>query len=372
MTRIRQPETLNASSHNTAQTTSTPVSPLLAPVPPDASAEQPHYHVQTAREAKRAFADGETRLPRRLRTPDDVQHVIARQNPACVPLLIAALGSGNEGLRRAAHDALPVFGEPSMLALLRAAAHGRGRIREEAVGCLGEWRDVRALQPLLLALQNERKERKTHAVLMAFIALCAAVTLRSGFDPAWWSAQIRGSTELRVRACRALGTLGDVRAIAHLIPMARGTEYEVMIAARLALSKLLPIVAQMPSDSARLLGPDGIPLLISLLPDLDEPLVCMILRALLAIGDHRALRGIQQVANDPRRPHARWEAVQVLPILYARFQQEQARSTLLRGAEAPRTRTADALLRPVQDAPHAYPDELLRAAHKNPEDKNEE
>ena len=181
------------------------------------------------------------------------------QKPACVPLLIAALGSSNERLRRAAHDALPVFGEPSMLALLRAAAHGRGRVREEAVGCLGEWRDVRALQPLLLALQNERKERKTHAAAMVVFACCAALTLRSGFNPAWWSDKIRGSGELRVRACRALGNLGDVRAIAPLIPMARGREQDVVIAARMALSQLLPLAGQLPPENARLLGPDGIP-----------------------------------------------------------------------------------------------------------------
>ena len=80
----------------------------------------------------------------------------------------------------------------------------------------------------------------------------------------------------------------------------------------------------------------------------------MVLYALRAVGDRRALRGVQQVANDPRRPYARWEATQTLPILYARVQQEQARSTLLRGAEAPHTRTADALLRPAQEAPRAY------------------
>jgi hypothetical protein len=360
---MRQPDTPNSCNHNSSQVPSPPTPPPL----PSAPAAPPHYKVQTARGAKRTER-GEERLPRRLRTPGDVQSVVARQNPACVPLLIAALGSGNERLRGAAHDALPAFGEPSMLALLRAAAHGRGRIREEAVACLGEWRDVRALQPLLLALQNERKERNAHTVIMIAFAACAAVSLRSGFDPAWWSARIRGSTELRVRACRALGNLGDVRAIAPLIPMARGKEPEVAIAARLALSQLLPIAAQMPPGDARMLGPDGILLLISLLPDLDEPLVCMTLRALGALGDHRALREVQQVANDPRRPHACWEAAHILPVLYARVQQEQARSTLLRGAEPPHTRTADSLLRPVQDAPHSYPDELLRATHKNPDE----
>ncbi len=292
---------------------------------------------------------------------------VVSRSPLWIPHLINALGSHDASVRRAARNALPAFGEAGMIALLRAAAHAHGTVREEAVGCLGEWGDARALQPLLLALEHDRRERSIRLVFRTLLALIGTMAARHPHEAEELWAQVTSTgSQLRIRACAALGRLGDVRALTPLAKMARSQDSGVALAARQALGLLLPIVAVLPPDQARLVGPEAVPLLLTLLYDLDEPLVRLTLTALRTVGDNRALPGIERLAADSSRPWVQQEAISLLALLRAKTMQEQARSTLLRGTSAPHTRTPDALLRPALSPSHAYPDELLRGAQTPP------
>lgn len=278
------------------------------------------------------------------------------RHPTWVPHLIQGLGSRDMGIQRAARGALPAFGEAAMIALLRAAARERGIVREEAVGCLGEWGDVRALQPLLLALKHDRRDRNLHLALRFMVAVAGSLLARYPHEAENLWAQVKSETRLRIQACAALGRLGDVRAVVPLVEMARTQDRDVGVAARQALGLLLPIVAILPPEQARVLGPEGVPALLTLLDDLDEPLARLTLTALRAVGDGRAIAGVSRLAADRSRPWVQHEAISLLSLLQARTAQEQARSTLLRGTSPPQTRTPDALLRPAVTPAQTYPD----------------
>ena len=345
----------NSQPHFQPDTNVSSTLPLTAPPP------VPPVTAQSARQARPAAASGRL-APRRLRSPGDVDTALRSRHPAWIPHLIRGLGSRDAAVQRAARGALPTFGEAGMIALLRAAAHERGIVREAAVSCLGEWGDARALQPLLLALKHDRRDRNFLLVMRFVGAVIGSMAARYPHEADQLWAQVKSETRLRVHACAALGRLGDMRAVVPLVEMARTQDQEVGGAARQALARLLPIVALLPPEQARLLGTEGVPSLLTLLNDLDEPLVRLTLAALRGVGDSRAIPNVSRLAADGSRPYVQYEANLLLQLLHSRAAQEQSRSTLLRGATAPQTRTPDVLLRPATTPTQVHPDELMRGA----------
>jgi len=283
-----------------------------------------------------------------------------------VPALEAALGHRDPEVRIAAVNALRNRGEPGFYALLRAAAHGNRHQRQAAVTCLGDLRDVRALQPLLASLVNDRRERKSRTVgrfCLAAIVTClniqAAVPL--------WAETFRTDAELQICAARALGNLGDVRAVLPLIDLARESDFGARAAARSALLLLLPSVSELPADRVRSLGANAIAQIASLLSDHDEPLVRQALATLCAIGDRQAIPAVERLSGAIERPYLHQEARRVLVVLNDRAESEQLRTSLLRGSRLPSVPSEGQLLRPAAATrdPERAVGQLLRPVGDN-------
>ena len=92
-----------------------------------------------------------------------------------------------------------------------------------------------------------------------------------------------------------------------------------------------------------------------------EPLCETVLDALAKIGDGRAVRPVQRLADKCRDRKIREKAIEILPILLERRGREQAHSMLLRGASAPAASEKE-LLRAANSAPETAPELLLRAS----------
>jgi HEAT repeat protein len=297
---------------------------------------------------------------RRFKSVQAIRAAAMVPRPDILPCLIAALGHRDARMRDAALAALPAYGDAGVYALLRAAAHGNRWQRREAVACLGEWRDVRALQPLLAALENDRRERNARTALRFLCATAATLV----FDPLaapLWAQPFTPDTELQVCAARALSNLGDVRAILPLIRLGRERHAEVRFAAHDALMQLLPRAAELSPEQARALGPNAVLEIASLLTLGDEPLVRWALAVLHVIGDGQALPAVHRLAWNSDWPYLNREADRLAEVLIARAAREQLRTSLLRGSRGPQGSASAQLLRPVGSQPTSIPSlHLLR------------
>jgi HEAT repeat protein len=251
-----------------------------------------------------------------------------------LPALETALGHRDSAVRAAAVAALQARGEAGVYALLRAAAHGNRRQRQEAVMSLGTMRDVRALQPLLASLANDRRERRSRSMgrfCRAVIVACFSFEVAAPLC----EATMYADAELQICAAEALGNLGDVRALLPLIGLGREPHVEVCKAARNALHQLLPRVAELPPHHVRVLGTNVVPELASLLYDHDVVLVRLTMAALYAVGDGQAIPALSRLATAAERPYLHQEARHLLAVLTEREAHERLRTTLLRGSRIP-------------------------------------
>ena len=181
--------------------------------------------------------------------------------PAVQPL-IAALGDGDEDVRRAAAGALGQIGDPRavepLIAALRdknsdvrrRAAEALGKLRDAravdpliaalkdqnmyackaAAGALGQIGDPRAVEPLIAALSNENGDvRKAAAGALVKIGVPAVEPL---------IAVLRWDKDVRQAAAGALGQIGDARAVEPLITALKDKDKYVCLAAVKALGNL--------------------------------------------------------------------------------------------------------------------------------------
>jgi len=320
---------------------------------------------------------------RRFRTAEQIEISARSGDRAVLPLLIRALGDRNPALHQAASIALPKLGDSGFHAVLRAAAHGNKRQREEAVVLLGRWGDVRAVSPLLLALHHDGKERRLRNIRL-FLTMVSyqllsnqprwrrysAIGILQSYDRtldedrySWnWYLAAKRDIVLRTRAADALGLLGDVRTIVPLIRLMYDQDAEVSNAAQNALCQLMPIAAALSPDQFRTLGDDAALALAGLLATASEPLTRSTLTALSVCCDPRILPAVQSLAVDQTRPVVQTMAQHLALRLHEHAAQEQLRTTLLRGSASPHGSDSDQLLRAAYGMPPSSVDgsQLLR------------
>ncbi len=332
---------------------------------PQAESTTPHNTISTPSEPIRYHG-----LPRRyrLRTPDEVKIAAQETDPAlAVPRLLAALGHSRNDIREAAAAALPAYGETAFQGLLWALEFGTDRQRKEAATSLGEWQDRRAVEPLMKAIQRAEKDRfkptKWGYVGLFYFSYVGFFIWLLGRLHCF---SLRDTSALRACAAHSLGKIGDVRAIGLLARIASSGEqnYSLLDQAEWALLALLPGVAILTPEQAEQLGPRALPTLAALLAETREDLAHSILQAFRAVGDGRVIAAVEKLErNHTRSVSLREEAANLLPVLQERAAREQARTTLVRGADAPRASAPAELLRPAHNAnrDEDAPETLLRA-----------
>ena len=134
---------------------------------------------------------------------------------------------------------------------------------------------------------------------------------------------------------------------------------------RNALSRLLPTLTEKHYGQ---LGSDATPELCNLLTTnlYDRPFAEKALAAIGKVGDGRAVKTVEKLAQLRRESPLRELAASVLPILMARREQENHSAMLLRGSSAPPVEAGELLRAAAQSAP-TPPEMLLRPASELPE-----
>ncbi len=156
------------------------------------------------------------------------------------------------------------------------------------------------------------------------------------------------------RLCPAVIALGHLRAPESIVTLAGAVTYKPLRTA--ATPALEQALAALTPDHFGALHSQTVPNLRAALDIADERLQATILEGLRHIGDGRAIRAVQRLA-DMGSIFAR----EILPILKARQEQENQSTMLLRAASAG-TSASGHLLRPAGAASATDPQELLRAA----------
>ncbi|MEM1574213.1 MAG: HEAT repeat domain-containing protein [Candidatus Methanomethylicaceae archaeon] len=194
--------------------------------------------------------------------------------------LVLALGDENRDVRNAARDALnkidPKWYEREEVKkyipeFINALKDKSWKVREGAAFALGEIKDIRAIEPLVLALLDEsigvrsiasdalnkidpkwyeREEvkklvpelinalkSKTEGVRIGAAYALGKIKDISAVDPLIQALKDK-SLSVRIEAANALGELKDIRAITYLIPLLGDDYYSVRNAAREALKKI--------------------------------------------------------------------------------------------------------------------------------------
>src|SRR5262249_8359417 len=130
--------------------------------------------------------------------------------------------------------------------------------------------------------------------------------------------------------------------------------------ASISLQRLLPLLT---SGHYGQLGPQTVPDLCRSLEYYanSAPFCLAILDALIKVGDGRAIKTVQKIADETPFSTVRAAAQNLLPILYERQRQEAEPQMLLRATQAPQT-PSEQLLRPSQEKQEADAEVLLRAS----------
>jgi hypothetical protein len=90
-----------------------------------------------------------------------------------------------------------------------------------------------------------------------------------------------------------------------------------------------------------------------------EILILLLLDALGKVGDGQAVPVVSEMAEMRASDHVRQKALEILPILQERQEQERAKEVLLRAASAPET-PSEELLRPATATAETAPQQLLQ------------
>jgi HEAT repeat protein len=124
--------------------------------------------------------------------------------------LIRVLRSKHESVRNSAADALARIGEPAVEPLIAALKDESTQVRDTAVVALGKTGDARAMEPLIAALKAESVLRP-----LAYDALVEIGKHTSVVEPLIAALKDQDQ-DIRLVAIRALGEIGDARAVEPL------------------------------------------------------------------------------------------------------------------------------------------------------------
>ena len=236
-----------------------------------------------------------------------------------------------------------------------------------------------ALITLLAASEQENAAWKE--VLLLSVVYAAQVALMAAFPNSliaicfypislFWIFFVAIRYGLRYRrTTEALAAVEDVRMVGPLVERLRGgrTERRSLRVVTQALTRLLP---RLQASDASLLTKDQKARLGRYLAQLalfgrDTELQIAILYAFQQIGDNQALPVVENLTRSQPRTAAmrrvQQAAVECLPFLQERAQQEYSRETLLRPASGD-TRDTNQLLRPLEETDKTDQQHLLRAS----------
>jgi len=161
---------------------------------------------------------------------DQVQQSLDKFGDTAVVPLVAALDTKNDLVRRRASEALVQMGSVAAPGLISSLTHTNEDVRGAAALTLGRIADVRAVQPLIAALEDPEPQ-----VIQLAVEALSSLRDRRAVEPL-----IRVLTHesgiVRRQAVEALGDLGDLRAVKPLI--ARLTDRHINNAVARSLEKL--------------------------------------------------------------------------------------------------------------------------------------
>ena len=169
--------------------------------------------------------------------------------------------------------------------------------------------------------------------------------------------------DVRAEAAKTLAKLQMPESVKALARASRhislGQEF-----VRGGLMRILPTLTE---AQYKFIGADATPELCALLTHsiYDAPYAKTILAAIGKVGDGRAVRTVEKLANLRRESPLRDQAAALLPILTARREQENHAALLLRGSSAPPVEAGE-LLRPASSSAPTPPETLLRPAPEPP------
>lgn len=171
--------------------------------------------------------------------------------------------------------------------------------------------------------------------------------------------------EIRSEAAAALGKLRLARAAPSLAGAVRDYDHSVRAEALHALKQTLPLIT---SEHYGRLGSATTPALCALLDYPDPGLVFALLTALHAVGDARALAPVRRLADLLPATEVAHAARALIPVLEERWRRESDPLRLLRPSHDPgRTHLRPSaappdktLVRPIRYTPDSKPDRLLR------------
>jgi HEAT repeat protein len=142
-------------------------------------------------------------------TQEQAVKVLVRMDKAAVEPLLAALNDKNSAIRGRAAAALGQIGDARVVEPLLAALNDQdSAVRERAARALGRIGDARAVEPLLAALNDQDRPERS----------CSEQKFPS-VEPLLAALNDQGSSAVRRAAARALGQIGDARAVEPLLTM---------------------------------------------------------------------------------------------------------------------------------------------------------
>lgn len=239
-----------------------------------------------------------------------------------------------------------------------------------------------ALDALLAMVQQEAAKRKTkrRRILIGLTIYCVfiigmtaalsiaqgkldASLLRTMGSMSGLIAATFAVSQTQKNATQKLAEFEDIRIVGPLAEALEFNDKNIRTVTEEALIKLLP---RLQASDAHLLNEDQRACLNRALKGKNTQLVLAILKAYEQVGDEKALPFVEKLAEGEGRSgkdaRVQAEAIECLPHLKARIEQQRASQTLLRASDAIAT-PPEVLLRPaeatVSDTP---PEQLLRAS----------
>jgi hypothetical protein len=226
----------------------------------------------------------------------------------------------------------------------------------------------------LVAVLEAENRKKGQRFWTGLVLACAALGVIGGILREWWHGFNLGgayyfvgvaagvalaSTRRQKAAARLLAECDDLRAVGPLVGALERQDAGTRAAARTALVRQLPRLR--PAD-AHLLDETQRACLHRALAGKDAELAHAILAALQQVGDARAIPAVEKLAAGKgaaaKDGKLRQEAIDCLPVLRERAEEERVRQTLLRPASEPEG--GDTLLRPAAGAGDVDEGVLLR------------
>jgi len=270
----------------------------------------------------------------RARAAEYLGHIV---DARVVELLVKGLSDRDDGVRRAAGQALELIGAPAVEPLLKRLSDRNKDVRLAAAETLGQIGDVRAVEPLVERLSDRDTDVRWAAVdALGWIGAPAVVPLVeqcNDRDDEFRQAVVEAltqigapavallveqmgdrDTDVRWAAVNALGHIGDAQAVEPLVERLSDRDTDVRWAAVEALGQI--------GD------PRAVEPLVERLSDRDTDVRWAAAEALGQTGDPRAVGPLVERLNDPFDDFG-WAAVEAL----GQIQDSQAAETLFGPSE---------------------------------------